>query len=903
MDLNPRPFTDMVKPSIIPFIGDTRPSKGWDFAEYSDSASFGSKLTQSLSDVEQNYASLSAQKKSLSSTVSTLQMATIKKGLDNFSLGHLSNIEFTGSKNNYEKVNQKNNQYVDYRTYLYTPLDQLNQSALKPKNEDDDEEYFEYMDEETPAKGHTIAHNLNLYSGFSGFNPFKEEDKENFKAFNDDSTMQMLSSNFMSPLRTLGQNVWNSANYYMNQIQAKSASIKGAPDVYFDNKIEKFDILSNYETVLKDFSENKSKQSQWNENWFFSFILRRWSDAKNLYKNATLFSGKVAAHVDDVQAPIEKQNAVSNRKAFDSYISSMDTLLGGLERLTGNGLSSNVSASQEEITSIKTQLEELAAVLDTSALDSGQTDVINELETRYSDLALPTTVDSDSSSDLSMLEDWWTRVGAEVPDYGMLLPVGVFAESAVDMASALELGNWEGSLDSSISEYISDEPGGFMDKAFNGYLSHIMKNFLPDNSASGVVTPKDLAIDNIKYGESVFGQLKANGIIDEAGNVSSKFNPDDTTIHLGITNDYYENDRIRGVLRKATLGPFEFESFDQKRSFNKEREQIRIVEPDGASLTLSEVKNLIGKGDTLQDQYSNTRRAYNVFFDMYESMTATSVNSAPSKPGPNIREVGPYQYELDVYSHANWKEYSDKTAIAKDGNGNEYAVGEWKDSGDKPLTLQFKSKNEAESFYTEIQQMMALLEPVLGSFEPTQDVGPGRYGVSYQDGVAVKTQLRVLNDNEGMLGENGVVSLGSPDHAVHIDYVHHTSYFKTEHWTDVSTELRDRIIQKIGKGIFTDSQINRMHKSKNKRLKEEYKEKKEEFDEQEYERVRSEMKSFMQRLDKQQKSLKEHEMQVEKRTKALLAEIKKADAAHQKRLEESRAAKRKQDAQMGAKKK
>jgi hypothetical protein len=902
MNLTPRPFMDKTKPTIIPFIGDTRPSKEWEFSDYS-TKSFGSQLKQNMSGSEYNDASFS-QKKGFSSMVSTLQMATLKKGLDHFSLGQLSNIEFTGSKNNYEEVNQKN--FIDYRSYLYTPLALLSKESIQPTDDDDDEEEEFETDEDAPAKGHTVAHNLNLYSGFAGFNPFKKADKANYNAFNSDETMQMLSSNFMSPLRVLGQDVWDAVNFHMAKLQDNSAKLEDLNDVYHDNDIEKFDVLSNYESVLRDYSEDESKRELWNENTFFSFILRRWSDAKNLYKNATLFSGKVAAHSSDMYLISQKDTILEESGEFNDYIESMDSLLGDLGTLTDTaevGTSADGSfASEEEMAALTDDLENLLTLFEKEdSLDSAQTEALSEIQALYDNLSLPSINTKYEATDLSMLNDWWTRVGDEVPDHGMLMPIGVFAESADKIAGALELGNWEGSLDSKISQYISDEDNGFMANAFRNYINHINKYLLPVDDATDKVTPSLLAIDNVSYGKIVFDKLIENGFIDSEGTVQQKFDVNNYTIDLGVTDDYYENDRLRSVLRSATLNSFELDSIDITSTDNKYREQIKLIDPEGNSWDLESLQNLIQGGSTeygnnpLVGEYDSARRAYNVLFDMYESMTGMNVNKEPSSGGPVINQLRDDLYEMDVYSHASWKEYDDASSITTDKYGNKNIVGAWQDSGDKPLKMQFASKRDASYFFKQIEGMIATLEPILGSFEPTSNVGPGLYGVSYQDGEAVKTRLRVINDNVGMLGDNGVVLEGTSDHKFSVDYIHHKSFFETEHWQNISDDLSEKILMKVGVGIFTDAQVNRMYKARNKRDKEDYKQMKKEHDDKEHDRIQSELKAYYTSLGKQKKYRKEHAAKVKQRFNRLKAEAKQADKLKEKRLQESRSAKKKDD--------
>jgi len=887
-DLQPRPFTDMRKPTVIPFIGDTRPSKGWDFSEYSDKNSFSNRLNQNMSEFESKNLTRT-QKQAFSAMVSTMQMATIKKGLDNFSHGHLSNIEFVADKQNYEKVNKPD--YVDYRNYLYTPLDKLSKAALQPTEDDDEDDIEETDEEDLPSEGHTISHNLNLYGGFAGFNPFKKGDSANFNAFNSDRTMQMLTSNFMSPLRTLGQDVWNEVNYHVSRLQERSAKLEDVPDFYYGNDVETFDILSNYESVLRDYSENPAQRERWNENWFASFILRRWSDAKNFFKNATLFSGRVSSHVGEMELYESKDLIIENDAEFDGYVEELDAMFAELETLTEESQPTSEEdelASEEEMAALTSTLEDMLTLLDDEALGADQQEQLDALKAQYEGYALPTIDDVVDTEDLSKAEDWWNRVGDQVPDSGMLMPMGVFAESAGAIAGALELGNWGGSLDSTISGYISDEAGGFMDRAFTSYMSFIADKFLPVNEATGIVTAEDLAIDNVNYGQTVFDHLRSIGIISADGRVSSNFDPDDTTFNLGITDDFYENDRIRAELRAATLGSFDLERFDIARNDSREREQIRLIDPEGNRWTLPELQELIGSGDTLAEQYDNTRKAYNVLFDMYEAMTGMSVNADGNNGQPMIREKDNGVFEMTVYPHSEWKEFHDKSVVAYDENGEEYLVGSWADSGDQPLKMQFSSSARAEQFFDDVHKMISSLEPILGSMEPTSDVGPGMFGLSYQNGDPVKTRLRVINDNEGMLGTDGVVLRGSDDHKIHVDYVHHQSYFETDHWNNVGSYLSDKIIYKIGYGIFVDSQVNRIHKMRNRREKQEYKEKKKEHDAKEYERIRNEMRNYLKQISKQKKFRKEHAAKVEKRFKELLEQTKKMDKLKEQRLKEAR---------------
>ena len=869
-----REFTGAAKPAMFPIVFTPNPERKWDT---NDSAKpFGQKLSDNI-DLD---SASDAELRSFFSAAATIQMASMQGGMGHMSIYNLALMEFSGDKSNQERVYEDD--HVDYRRLLSSSIKGLNPASVQGDNDED----FE-AEEQEDFHGLTTAHNLNLYGGVSSANPFKKQSDE-YKAFEDNKLFQsLLSGQFMSPLHKLGQKFWDESKNVLERLQRRLPALKGVLDPYHDNHregITEVDIHANYSDLLKD----KPMWSSFKNSEFFGLMMKRWQDVKNTTKTTRIFAGRPADRLDEIRRAERKAALLADDPTvFSDYASEVEEALAELQAIgsaeqTGDAGAAGTLGDEFSSAEARADLDELLAMFDeTDALSDELAAFVEEGVDAANIFSNPTAVDTaarEAARDISIAgtEHWFNQVGNNLPFVGMILPFGALADVAAPMFQEMELGNWENSLDSDNAEYVTDEAGGFMDLAMRGYFGHIQDNYLDGFTASRVVQADDFTIDNDEYGNAVFQNLVQVGAIDQNGNLSNSFDPD---AEISIADSPAENARIRTILRQAVLGPFDFESVDFTRVNDLRREDMKITTPEGQNKSIKELVDLIGTGDTPQEIYGNSRQSYNMLFDMYESMTANHLQNGPQSGKPVIQEVDG-KYQMEVYPKGTWKEWNPKQSVQIDANGREVHVGGFDVKEDQPVTIQFETKGKAEAFFSKVEELILILEPAMGSFEPTADVGPGRYGLSYQNGVPTEMGIRVLTDNQGEVGRNGIVTRGSSDYTVQIDTVMHHSFFQTQHWSDVSKNLQQETVKRVGKRMFEKSTMTRMNKLRWKRRKENYKELKKEHNENEYWRIRDQVRRDSKNRSTRKRLDKEYDAKVKKR----LAEVKAAEKRSQQRL-------------------
>ncbi|RAP36907.1 hypothetical protein DID80_04680, partial [Candidatus Marinamargulisbacteria bacterium SCGC AAA071-K20] len=309
-------------------------------------------------------------------------------------------------------------------------------------------------------------------------------------------------------------------------------------------------------------------------------------------------------------------------------------------------------------------------------------------------------------------------------------------------------------------------------------------------------------------------------------------------------------------------------------------------------LTLADLADKMKAGETTQERYTNIRDTYNVLFDMYETMSGANLESEGVSNTAKIKENLNGNYELEVYPNSSWEEWNEFHHQELNERGEEIWVPGWDAKEGDPLTLEFATKSEAEAYYTKIRTMISTLEPVVGTFEPQESYKElSQQGWSYQNSEAVQVNLRVLNDNIGLMGENGIIDKDSQNYKLEVDYMYHNSFFQTEQWKQVSKEVIGETNLAIGKELFQVAIGNRVVKMRHTRRREEYKVKKKEHFENEETRIVGELKAYYKRLAQQKRSqakyLKKVAIRIKKIKAAALKALKKSQARDAKRRKQS----------------
>jgi hypothetical protein len=875
MTLNFRKF-DEPKPSMFPLMQEVVPDRNW---EIDPEKRFGKQLYNQLTDDRKQ--EVAQQKKA--GFHSTLQLATLQTGTSHFGIETLAGIEQGQGRGNSELVNRSSyvnlNTVIDDSVLTQAVAANISQEVRAKKNKLDDDTIVDVDDVEeaenkdTLARGFTYVHNANIYKGAASLNPFKKGDSEHYKMFENNDYFKMLTQGFMSPLRALGQKAWDKASGIMNAIQSKAVKVEGVIDPFRGNKVEEFDIESNYNAILA----NEEYWKSWDKEDFYGFILRRWSDVKNYQKTMRSIVGSASTLTHEMSL-ISESEAVAddNYMQFADKAQKIEDLMKEVE--TKNLSADLDSVTQEEINAIKIQTQSLIDSLEESPLSDQEAAVLVKHKQEWEALAEAQGLDLNPAKNSSLVPDsvvdWWENQANIVPSVGMILPFGLMAETAEHTAKEMALGNWGGAHDSDLAAFINDEEGGFMDLAISGYLDYLAETELDGTKAAGRVTERMLGIDSIEYGRQVFNSLQKAGYLTAGGDITEKFKINSSPEDLEITVNDAEKERIHSILFKQMSSDVNFDKLDVGLINGFEKGNVKLTLPDGSAKSIEDVFGMIGTGDTAQDKYSTARDAYNVLFDMMTSMMDLS-SEGESNGNLKLKKTD-NGFQATVYPKGSWEEWDPELTTGLNEAGEEVPIGGWKTVSGEPVNITFETQEEAKAFFQKIRSTVANLEPIVATFEPVDNSGPGRTSLVYQDGNVVESALRVLVDNEGELGADGPISFGGAEHAYKIDNLYHHTFFKTEQWQASQKYIVQNTAYKLGHESFKKSQENRIFKMRHKKQKEDYKERKKEHEEKEYWRVRDEYKRLQKAKAKRRKIQKEYEKAVEARFKKQQQEAKAA---------------------------
>ena len=886
----PREFTGMTKPERFPYFKKPLPNKKFTmFAsdeqqQLYESKKFNQILSQNL-DSTGNKSLTNTQKVQLAINQMTMMMVSIQQGFDSLPLHLLANMELQDSGNNFEKVHDKN--YASYASALQGSMIQAKtkyeeakrKKSIEIDEEEDDTDEAE-VGEKTPAKGSTYIHNANLYKGFSTDNPFKEQD-ESYDVYEENPLFAMQKDGFMNTQDIRGTELKAKIDEITEKHQASLPVLENVVDPYTDTKIETFTIKGNLHTLLT----NPQLRTNWEGADFHAHLISRWSDQKNVSKVVRSVGGRSYSQFEAISRAQYAQKIQSDEEEFNAYIGQLDFAINSLNTLKEELKNASEEDAEDlalqllgsdfndtsQILEIEKQIDDLVTLLDPDSanLSDDQKEVLNERIDQSTNLV--SRAEKEDEIDLSYANEVLEKVNKKLPDAGMFLPYSVFVELAGEMMSYMNLGFW-GQSDHELAQFVGPEDDGFIAQSINGYMQIESDNLTRGMYANEPVQPNKLAIDNVQYGEALFKELQKVGLLDLTGHVTDKFNE-----KMTIVSDRKENERIIGVLREAKQGNFNFEKLDHTMVNGKKRRNMEITDPTGNNFSLMALGDVLKQEGTAQERYNSIRDTYNVLFDMFETMTGAGLETEGISNQTRIKETTDGTYKMEMYPNSTWEEWNEFHHQELDENGEAYWVPGWDKVEGEPLTLEFQTKSEAEAYYTRIREMLSTLEPIVGTFSPRESTeAVSASGWSYQNGEPTEVGLRVLNDNVGMMGDNGIIDTNSPSYKLEVDYMYNQAFFQTDHWKGVTRHVVGETNLSIGKELFQVSIGNRIVKMRHTRRKEEYKEKKKEHMENEYVRIKNELKQYFKRVAEEKRNRKEYFKKVSKRLKELKAQEDKA---------------------------
>jgi len=452
-----------------------------------------------------------------------------------------------------------------------------------------------------------------------------------------------------------------------------------------------------------------------------------------------------------------------------------------------------------------------------------------------------------ATSMLDNVDKWWVNVGKGLSE-AEILPFGLLASFTPLMQSMKDWGNWADQIENRTQLNKHGDSFGFKTQMISGYLNYATKNYVFNKfQGNSRVTPELIGAENAKLGQAIFTDLKDKGYLDAAGKVTSKFDPSDPNFNLGINFSEGEKKRVRDVLRQSAVGAFSLDIQDKTMVGGLKRSDIRVPAADGSMRTLPELIDLMKVGSTPYDRVKNAQMVYNTLFDMHAVMTG--LDKGNDSNGKLLLKTEASRLKMTVSSDGSWKEWDTKLGwIQKQG----------------PVTMTFDTEKDASAFKDQIRVLMALLEPVVGTFGPD---------VKTEGGVA----FRMLVDNSGSTDSVNMITDKSSNYRLSVDSLYDRKLFDSPEWKAVADKLQGKVIHSVVLAMFGRNATNALERNEHRQKKDDYETAKEDHQFAEVQRIIKEMEAQNQRRQEEQ-------LQIQRAREARMRE----DAEANKRMQEER---------------
>ncbi|MBH38391.1 hypothetical protein CL658_05100 [bacterium] len=830
---------------------------------------------------------------------SLLQTSLIHQGAKQLPHHVLANAEFIGKKQNFEGIN--NPSYINYAAAFQAGFNATSINDIKKKKKElqdptkeseESEESEESSDNNTPASDLTYAHNLNLFKKLDDINPFKKMDKRNHKLFEDSPMYHMLNSNFMSPLNLLGEETFTKNQKIIADINTNSPTLEDAPDIYTDNNIKTMDIHSNYNSIENPNQDTSPQWETWSEDISAHYLLKRHADMKQYTKVIRQFSGNIKDQERHINRIENLQDKITTTKSkLDELTQNINSILKTtLKQINENPNIMNDPTVIEQLKSHIEDTNEISKLIehnDETLSEEHQTEFIfykTQLD-QIIDLKQSQAKELSSyieNKALKKTKEWWKKIGKNLNQSGLLLPFGLMAESAEQVFK-------QSNLD--INQSTETIPGKLNEKLIIDSATHLNQDFKRhDNKEIKTITAQDLMIDNLNYGEEIFKKLTHQNIINTNGKIIN-FDPDNMFPEFNLGSDT-ENNRIRKVLKSVIQGPSSLNTYDNTIINKHKREDIKLIDPDNNKWDLPTLLNSIPTDTSAKETFIQARKVYNILFDILETMSGDLLTKQ-GQLTPQLTETE-HGITVPIYKHSEWLEYNDTILVNNDETNTTQELAGWEKIEGHPLEITFENTDKATEFFETIKTSILKLEPLVSSFNPNNDPSIRNKENHYSNDEIKETAIRVLIDNEGELGNKGIITKTSDSFRYDIDIIAQPTFFQTSHWKQISTYLKSSIMLEIGTAIFSKSQINQLNKKRHKQKSEQYKERKEKWEEEEYQRkVDTKKREAKQKRNRKEIS-KKQDNKIQKRKNENKKEIKKQEkkkeAERKKRLNENKKA-------------
>jgi hypothetical protein len=221
-----QPFEKIKPPFLAPQISAT-PKK---LLTYKKEPAFLETLSNKLNDTTEQHAlpntitpQTKTEKYHQANRNATFQTALMQNGTDFFSAAELAKMELVkkNEKTNAQKFND--DKALNYRGLFHDGITTQVADQIRTKKTKKTIDSPNTEDNTDPIDGEefTYSHNLNLYRNPTDPNIFKKKDPS-YQLFKESRYYKVLDENFISPLRHLGKNIFDTLKTNSKKLQKKT---------------------------------------------------------------------------------------------------------------------------------------------------------------------------------------------------------------------------------------------------------------------------------------------------------------------------------------------------------------------------------------------------------------------------------------------------------------------------------------------------------------------------------------------------------------------------------------------------------------------------------------------------------------------------------------------------------
>lgn len=297
-----------------------------------------------------------------------------------------------------------------------------------------------------------------------------------------------------------------------------------------------------------------------------------------------------------------------------------------------------------------------------------------------------------------------------LPDSSLLFSAAIVGNMSTTFTEKMNLRNME------VSDFEAKEFTDPRDRFTTGFLNHIDKEFMANFKTDQKIEFSQLGADDERVNQEIWSKMITNGYINSEGNISARIDFDDPNLSFDFGIDPSIEASALNTLRQKYYGPFSFDAMDFSTVNDQQKRNIKIFDQSSENyVRIDELVSKINSGENWLEKVDQLGGLNDTLIDMYAHMTGLS-ETGKGNTTIQGRTTADGKYAVSVSEQGSWQE----KVVRMDENGKE--ITEWMVKEGDPLTIKFKSKEDAQAFADKIYQLIQLGAPLVGIF--------GEYGHS-----------------------------------------------------------------------------------------------------------------------------------------------------------------------------